>query len=143
MENAEKTTLDNTGLNLYVALAYGARWDILNAKVGDSLKLNVSKIFRDENELHKITGIEEEKLNEVDEIDFKINELNKNEKAETNNDFFKKVYPNETIKSLNEFKNKIKEDIEKQFVNQSDQKFLNDVTDSFIKETKIFHKTHH
>ena len=109
----------------------------LNAKVGDSLRLNVSKIFKDENELHKITGIEEEKLNEVDEIDFKINELNKNEKAETNNDFFKKVYPNETIKSLNEFKNKIKEDIEKQFVNQSDQKFLNDVTDSFIKETKI------
>ncbi len=109
----------------------------LNAKVGDSLKLNLSKIFKDENELHKITGIEKEKLNEVDEIDFKINELNKNEKAETNNDFFKKVYPNETIESLNEFKNKIKEDIEKQFVNQSDQKFLNDVTDSFIKETKI------
>ena len=109
----------------------------LNAKVGDSLKLNTSKIFKDENELHKITGIQKEKLNEVDEIDFKINELNKNEKAETNNDFFKKVYPNETIKSLNEFKNKIKEDIEKQFVNQSDQKFLNDVTDSFIKETKI------
>ena len=109
----------------------------LNAKVGDILKLNTSKIFKNENDLHKITGIEKEKLNEVDEIDFKINELNKNEKAETNNDFFKKVYPNETIKSLNEFKSKIKEDIEKQFVNQSDQKFLNDVTDSFIKETKI------
>ena len=109
----------------------------LNAKVGDILKLNTSKIFKDENDLHKITGIEKEKLNEVDEIDFKINELNKNEKAETNNDFFKKVYPNETIKSLNEFKSKIKVDLEKQFVNQSDQKFLNDVTDSFIKETKI------
>jgi len=109
----------------------------LNAKVGDILKLNTSKIFKNENDLHKITGIKKEKLNEVDEIDFKINELNKNEKAETNNDFFKKVYPNETIKSLNEFKSKIKEDIEKQFVNQSDQKFLNDVTDSFIKETKI------
>ena len=109
----------------------------LNAKVGDILKLNTSKIFKDENDLHKITGIEKEKLIEVDEIDFKINELNKNEKAETNNDFFKKVYPNETIKSLNEFKSKIKVDLEKQFVNQSDQKFLNDVTDSFIKETKI------
>jgi undecaprenyl diphosphate synthase len=31
MESAEKITIDNTGLNLYVALAYGARWDILNA----------------------------------------------------------------------------------------------------------------
>ena len=34
MENAEKITSDNTGLNLYVALAYGARWDILNAIKG-------------------------------------------------------------------------------------------------------------
>ena len=34
MENAEKITIDNTGLNLYVALAYGARWDILNAIKG-------------------------------------------------------------------------------------------------------------
>ena len=109
----------------------------LNAKVGDNLKLNTTKIFKDENDLLKITGIEKQKLNEVNEIDFKINELNKNEKAEINNNFFKKVYPNEEIRSLNEFKSKIKEDIEKQFVNQSDQKFLNDVTDSFIKETKI------
>ena len=109
----------------------------LNAKVGDDLKLNSSKIFKDENDLHKITGIEKEKLHDVDEINFKITELNKNEKAETDNDFFKKVYPNETINSLDDFKNKIKEDIEKQFANQSDQKFLNDVTDSFIKDTKI------
>ena len=34
MENAEKITIENTGLNLYVALAYGARWDILNAIKG-------------------------------------------------------------------------------------------------------------
>ena len=54
MENAEKTTLDNTGLNLYVALAYGARWDILNAIKGIVTKvkenhLDESKI--DENTL--------------------------------------------------------------------------------------------
>ena len=34
MKNAEKITSDNTGLNLYVAIAYGARWDILNAIKG-------------------------------------------------------------------------------------------------------------
>ena len=109
----------------------------LNAEVGDVLKLNSSKIFKDENDLHKIIAIEKEKLHNVDEINFKITELNKNKKAETDNDFFKKVYPNEIINSLDDFKNKIKEDIEKQFENQSDQKFLNDVTDSFIKEIKI------
>ena len=54
MKNAEKITLDNTGLNLYVALAYGARWDILNAIKGIVTKvkenhLDESKI--DENTL--------------------------------------------------------------------------------------------
>ncbi len=51
MQNAEKITIDNTGLNLYVALAYGARWDILNAIKG------------------VITGVKEGKLDkqEIDE----------------------------------------------------------------------------
>ena len=111
--------------------------NFLNAKVGDNLKLKPSKIFKDENDLFKISGLEKEKLNDINEINLKIVELNKNEKAEANTDFFKKVYPKETINNINDLKSKIKEDIEKQFANQSDQKFLNDVTDSFIKDTKI------
>ena len=109
----------------------------LNAKVGDNIELNPSKIFKNEDDLYKISGLEKDKLSEIDTIEFKINELNKNEKAKADKDFFKKVYPKETPKNITDFKSKIKEDIEKQFANQSDQKFLNDVTDSFIKNTKI------
>ena len=109
----------------------------LNAKVGDNIELNPSKIFKNEDDLYKISGLEKDKLSEIDTIKFKINELNKNEKAKADKDFFKKVYPKETPKNITDFKSKIKEDIEKQFANQSDQKFLNDVTDSFIKNTKI------
>jgi len=109
----------------------------LNAKVGDNIELNPSKIFKNQDDLSKISGLEKDKLNEIDTIGFKINELNKNEKAKTDKDFFKKVYPKETPKNITDFKSKIKEDIEKQFANQSDQKFLNDVTDSFIKNSKI------
>ena len=90
-----------------------------------------------EDDLFKKSGLEKDKLSEIDTIGFKINELNKNEKAKADKDFFKKVYPKETPKNITDFKSKIKEDIEKQFTNQSDQKFLNDVTDSFIKNTKI------
>ena len=109
----------------------------LSAKVGDNIEINPSKIFKNEDDLSKISGLEKDKLNEIDVISFKINELNKNEKAKADKDFFKKVYPKETLKNIADFKSKIKDDIEKQFANQSDQKFLNDVTESFIKNTKI------
>ena len=109
----------------------------MSAKVGDNIEINPSKIFKNEDDLSKISGLEKDKLNEIDVISFKINELNKNEKAKADKDFFKKVYPKEKLKNIADFKSKIKDDIEKQFANQSDQKFLNDVTESFIKNTKI------
>ena len=76
-------------------------------------------------------------MNELESINFKISELNKNEKAKADKDFFKKIFPKESFKNLKEFKNRIKSDIEKQFINQSDQKFLNDATESIIENTKI------
>jgi len=109
----------------------------LNAQVGQTLNLKPAKIFKNEGDLQRIAGLEKEKLNDISFINFKITELNKNEKAEAKSDFFKKVYPKENIKNLKDFKAKIKEDIEKQFSNQSDQKFLNDVSESLINETKI------
>ncbi len=109
----------------------------LNAQVGQTLNLKPAKIFKNEGDLQRIAGLEKEKLNDISFINFKITELNKNEKAEAKSDFFKKVYPKENIKNLKDFKAKIKEDIEKQFSNQSDQKFLNDVSESLINDTKI------
>ena len=109
----------------------------LNAQVGQTLNLKPAKIFKNEGDFLRIAGLEKEKLNDISFINFKITELNKNEKAEAKSDFFKKVYPKENIKNLKDFKAKIKEDIEKQFSNQSDQKFLNDVSESLINETKI------
>ena len=109
----------------------------LNAQVGQTLYLKPAKIFKNEGDFLRIAGLEKEKLNDISFINFKITELNKNEKAEAKSDFFKKVYPKENIKNLKDFKAKIKEDIEKQFSNQSDQKFLNDVSESLINETKI------
>ena len=109
----------------------------LNSKVGDQIVLNPKKIFNQEGDIIKVIGLDENKLNEIDEINFIITELNKNEKAKADKEFFKKIFPKESFKSLKEFKEKIKADIEKQFMNQSDQKFLNDATESIIDNTKI------
>ena len=109
----------------------------LKLKVGQEIKINPKEVFDDKDDLNKVTGLDENSLNKINEISFKLQELNKNQKAETNEDLFKKVYPNDSIKNLKDFKSKIKTDIEKQFINQSDQKFLNDVTEALIDSSKI------
>jgi len=109
----------------------------LKLKVGQEIKINPKEVFDDKDDLNKVTGLDENSLNKINEISFKLQELNKNQKAEANEDFFKKVYPNDSIKNLKDFKSKIKTDIEKQFINQSDQKFLNDVTEAVIDSSKI------
>ena len=109
----------------------------MKLKVGQEIKINPKEVFDDKDDLNKVTGLDENSLDKINEISFKLQELNKNQKAEANEDFFKKVYPNDSIKNLKDFKSKIKTDIEKQFINQSDQKFLNDVTEAVIDSTKI------
>tara|TARA_B100001093_G_scaffold367896_1_gene352805 strand:+ start:1590 stop:2915 length:1326 start_codon:yes stop_codon:yes gene_type:complete len=109
----------------------------LKSKVGDELTLNPNQIFNQDNDTNKIIGLDEKGLDELETINFKISELNRNEKAKADKDFFKKIYPKESFKNLKEFKNRVKSDIEKQFTNQSDQKFLNDATESIISNTKI------
>ena len=106
-------------------------------KVGEELKINPKEVFDNKDDLNSVIGLEENSLNKINEISFKLQELNKNQKAEANEDLFKKVYPNDSIKNLKDFKSKIKTDIEKQFINQSDQKFLNDVTEAVIDSSKI------
>ena len=109
----------------------------MKLKVGQEIKINPKEVFDDKDDLNKVTGLDENSLDKINEISFKLQELNKNQKAEANEDLFKKVYPNDSIKNLKDFKSKIKTDIEKQFINQSDQKFLNDVTEAVIDSSKI------
>ena len=70
MENAEKTTLDNTGLNLYVALAYGARWDILNAIKGIVTKVKESHL--DESKIDENTLSSHLQLGDIPDPDLLI-----------------------------------------------------------------------
>ena len=109
----------------------------LKLKVGQEIKINPKEVFDDKVDLNRVIDLDENGLNKINEISFKLQELNKNQKAEANEDLFKKVYPNDSIKNLKDFKSKIKTDIEKQFINQSDQKFLNDVTEAVIDSSKI------
>ena len=70
MENAEKITIDNTGLNLYVALAYGARWDILNAIKGIVIRVKENQL--DESKIDENTLSSHLQLGDIPDPDLLI-----------------------------------------------------------------------
>ena len=70
MENAEKITIDNTGLNLYVALAYGARWDILNAIKGIVTRVKENQL--DESKIDENTLSSHLQLGDIPDPDLLI-----------------------------------------------------------------------
>ena len=110
---------------------------ISKLKVGDSVDFNCNNIFKAKGDFEAITGIEKDKVETIEKVNFEIKEFSKTEKAKLEKSLFDKIYKENTPKNQIEFKKRVKEEIEKQFINQSDQKFLNDVTDELIKSIKI------
>jgi len=111
---------------------------ILGLKVGDELKENGSKIFKENYELSRNLKIELEKAKTFkNEVLIKIEEINERELAELDQDLFDKVFGKNLVKTVTEMKKKLSEDFVKQFQNQVDQKLMNDTIEYLIDSTKI------
>jgi len=110
----------------------------IGAKVGDNLTLETKNLFEEDQVLSDSLGIGLKEAKDLDiEVNFEITEINHQELAEMNQEFFDKIFGEGEVENEEEFRNKIKEDIEKQFEQQSDQQLLNDITDTLIEETEF------
>jgi trigger factor len=110
----------------------------VGAKVGDSITLNTIDLFEDEHQLEEYLKVDQDKAHELDiEVEFTVEEINKQELAELNQEFFDKLFGKDEVKSEEDLKEKIKEDAAKQFSQQSDQQLLNDVTEALIENNKF------
>lgn len=110
----------------------------LGAKVGDTLTFKTKNLFVEDYLLASHLGLNAEESKELDiEVNFEIQEINHQELAELNQEFFDKIYGKDNVKSEEEMRDRIKEDIENQFAQQSDQQLLNDITDVLIDQTKF------
>ncbi len=117
----------------------GRREELLHKKVGDHVTLNSKDLFETDHILAGHLGMDAEAVKDLDiDLDFEITEINEQELAEMNEDFFTKIYgADEAVKTEEDFRNKIKADSEKNFVQQSDQQLLNDLSEQLIDETKF------
>ncbi len=110
----------------------------LGSKVGDTLTFKTKNLFDEVHLLEANLGLETDEGKDLNiEVNFEIKEINEQELAELNQDFFDKIFGKDKVKSEEEFQNKIKEDIEKQFEQQSNQQLINDVTEALLEETKF------
>jgi trigger factor len=110
----------------------------IGKKVGDVVTVNTKGLFDDEHKLMEYLGLDHEAVHGLDvEVQFTIEGITTNTKAELNQELFDKLFGAGVVNSVEELKEKIKEDAVKQFEQQADQKFLNDVTESLLENTKF------
>ena len=117
--------------------------EIKNAFVGckkdDIIVFNPIKAFENNHEVSHMLNIKHEEADTL-ESDFRytVTEILQFQKAELNEELFKKLYGEETeIKTLDDFKAKIKEDLAKNLAFSSDHKFTLDTRDALVEKTDL------
>ena len=136
--NSEADDIDNSSMFKTDSLKPAFLKKIMGSKVGDSLSVKASSIFKEDYELSRNLKIELNKAKEIkSELEIKIQEINKREPADLDQELFDKVYGKNSIKSVTELKDKLSDDFVKQFQNQTDQKLMNDSIEYLIDSTKI------
>ena len=136
--NSELDDIDNSSMFKTDSLKPAFLKKIMGSKVGDSVSVKASSIFKEDYELSRNLKIELNKAKEIkSELEIKIQEINKREPADLDQELFDKVYGKNSIKSVTELKDKLSDDFVKQFQNQTDQKLMNDSIEYLIDSTKI------
>jgi trigger factor len=111
---------------------------LVGEKVGDSVKFNPLKATKSAVDTATMLGITTEEAEKIEtKFNFTITEISRTETAELNEEFFKLVYPQETIETEEQLREKIKKDAEVSFVAESDRQFMNNTVEELVKLANI------
>jgi len=111
----------------------------IGRQTGDYLIFDPVKIFENRKDVGYVLNIKYEEA-EVLNSDFKytITEILQYEKAEINDELFKKLYGEETeIKTVEDFRNRVKEEIMSNLKSSSEYKFGTDTREILIEKTAL------
>lgn len=108
-------------------------------KSGDVVVFDPVKAFEDRHEIKHMLKIKQDEADALNSnFSFTINEILKFEKAELNEDVFKKLYGEVTdVKTAEDFRNRIKSEIEANLIYSSNHKFAIDAHDKLVEEANI------
>ncbi len=111
----------------------------IGKKKDDVLVFDPVKAFDNRHDVGHMLNISHEEADELNsEFRFTITEILKFEKAEINEEFFKKLYGEETeVKTEEDFRKRIKEELENNLSHSSEHKFALDTRETLVEHTKM------
>lgn len=106
----------------------------LGRKKEDTITFDPVKAYQDRHEVGHLLKISHEQADDLNStFNFTIKEISKFEKAELNEELYKKIYGEETdVKTEEELRNKLREEIAGSLKQSSDRRFASDVRDMLI-----------
>ena len=110
------------------------RKKFVDKEVGSEFIVNFAKVFGSEEEAAKVLGPDAPAASDFNVI---IDDAIRNEKPELDEEFFKKIFPNDDIKDLDAFKQAVKGEMEKQFVAETDPILFNKMIDELVAAVKF------
>ncbi len=129
--------------NVLIAIDMIKDEEIRNSFIGkkkdDVVTFDPAKAFEDRHEIKHMLNISQAEADELNSnFKFTVTEILKFEKAELDEEFFKKLYGEETeVKTTEDFRNRIKEEIEANLVYSSNHKFAMDAHDKLIEQINL------
>jgi trigger factor len=105
------------------------RKKFIDKEVGSEFIVNFAKVFGSEEEAAKILGTDAPAASDFNII---IDDAIREEKPELDEDFFKKIFPDQEIKDLDAFKAAVKAEMEKQHEAEIDPILFNKMIDELV-----------
>jgi trigger factor len=110
---------------------------VLEARKGDTLKLDLKAAYPDETEIAGMLKIEKEKVADIQgTFNVLIKDISRFQKAEINQELFNKVFGEGIVKEEKDFREKIKEEAKKGLRQDSEYRFVLDVKELLLKKFK-------
>ena len=110
------------------------REQLIGKEVGSEFIFNFAKALESEEAAAKMLG---EGAPAASDFNIIIDDALRNEKPELNEEFFKKIFPNDDIKDLDAFKKAVKAEMEKQHEVETDPILFNKMIDELVSAVRF------
>ncbi|NJN27608.1 MAG: trigger factor [Cyclobacteriaceae bacterium] len=102
------------------------------------VKIDIHKLFDDQNELEEVLNISAEAISELSgEFTFTVKNINRNEAAELNQEFFDRVFGNGKVTSEEQFMEEYSKIYKENYDKQSEYLLAHDIQEKIIEETTV------
>ena len=110
----------------------------IGKKLNDEMEIDTTRVFKSDYERSTFLKIKTEALeNAPKKVHIKIDAIHHMEPAEINDEFFSRVFPDESVKDEITLRNKIKDQIELRHISETNMVFRGKVMEILIEKTAI------